>query len=522
METEKGITCSEQDRKDVEAFRAGIHKEALKRLQRIDPGIREVVDRYPTEAFLQAYWDYPGKWYTVVAIPQEFRSRTAMVEALVRDTLSQRRGGQAKTEKRRPERSAPDAAAEQARRMCGKKLDVKHYEYEKLFTVSLDQKRRSCTLVGRDAQGRFILEYYEEHSLGSATGSVSEYYVLTDEEYRRYAKTALVNCQLSRQEYTRLRALADGPDGTVAYRDARYTLGRKDDFPYLRVDGKTYWLSCHPYEPCLFITDKDGDKTAVHNAFDPSDVLRDISKGRTFLSITGREYSARDFCEMVEYAAGRGNISISDAERVFVGRAAPARAVPAKTETAETAKTPVRETAETSAPETAVDPEPPLPEARPFSVLYADFPDAAADVYIVKDDRPCRGLASHRRALAAACRALSAPDDDGAAWRFDVERARGWPVSAEAPFACLPPDGELNFRRAVLDPPQGNLYDSADFDALCAALFPRGRSRLEVFAWSTDWSDYFDEGHEWWGALCYTIYDRSLDRYAVILASATD
>ena len=165
---------------------------------------------------------------------------------------------------------------------------------------------------------------------------------------------------------------------------------------------------------------------------------------------------------------------------------------------------------------------PPLPAAEPFSVLFEDYPEADADIYIVKDAEPCRGLASHRRALAAACKALNRRERGGGAWRFDLDAARGWPVSADAPF--LPPsaDGAATLRKAVLDPPHGSHYGDADFEALCATLFPRGRGRLEVFEWSTDWSDYFDDGHEWWGAMCCTVYDRSMDRYAVLLASETD
>ena len=54
------------------------------------------------------------------------------------------------------------------------------------------------------------------------------------------------------------------------------------------------------------------------------------------------------------------------------------------------------------------------------------------------------------------------------------------------------------------------------------ALFPHGTEHLIVLAWTTDWSDYFDEGHEWWGAGCWTVYDALAERCAVILASATD
>lgn len=53
-------------------------------------------------------------------------------------------------------------------------------------------------------------------------------------------------------------------------------------------------------------------------------------------------------------------------------------------------------------------------------------------------------------------------------------------------------------------------------------LFPNGPEVLNVMEWTTDWADYFDDGAEWWGTACWSIYDRSLDRYVVILASATD
>jgi len=54
------------------------------------------------------------------------------------------------------------------------------------------------------------------------------------------------------------------------------------------------------------------------------------------------------------------------------------------------------------------------------------------------------------------------------------------------------------------------------------ALFPKGKEGLEVYEWTTDWTEYFDEGHEWWGTLCLTVYDKLLDRMVVIMASATD
>ena len=94
--------------------------------------------------------------------------------------------------------------------------------------------------------------------------------------------------------------------------------------------------------------------------------------------------------------------------------------------------------------------------------------------------------------------------------------------SRKALFAPVNADEWLNYRKAFLRPPHGNVYTDDDFERVNAALFPGGADALEAYRWTTDWSDYFDEGHEWWGALCLTVYDKTLDRFVVILASASD
>ena len=105
------------------------------------------------------------------------------------------------------------------------------------------------------------------------------------------------------------------------YRDERYVLGMYDGYPYLTINDKKYVLTCHPYEPCLYITREGGSMTAVHNAFDPFYVLEAFRGGETVTSVTGLEYDAKGFCRMIEYAADMVNINIDDAERVFGGRA---------------------------------------------------------------------------------------------------------------------------------------------------------------------------------------------------------
>ncbi len=73
-----------------------------------------------------------------------------------------------------------------------------------------------------------------------------------------------------------------------------------------------------------------------------------------------------------------------------------------------------------------------------------------------------------------------------------------------------------------LDPPHSTNYTLEDFIKLNNILFPKGKEHLEIYDWNVDWSNYFDDGKEWWGAAAISIYDRLLDRYIIIFASSTD
>ncbi len=84
---------SEQDLRYAAEFRKEIHREALAIVRKTRPNTTEVIDRHPVEDYFQENWEYPGKWYTVVAIPYGYRSRKALVDMIVRDTLSGRDPG---------------------------------------------------------------------------------------------------------------------------------------------------------------------------------------------------------------------------------------------------------------------------------------------------------------------------------------------------------------------------------------------------------------------------------------------
>lgn len=158
-----------------------------------------------------------------------------------------------------------------------------------------------------------------------------------------------------------------------------------------------------------------------------------------------------------------------------------------------------------------------VPEAPqdPFAALIAQYPDLAVDYGLVQAEGGS-DYAAHRRALKTAFARLNG------GWSGDPDRAVGERVPAEGLFSSRYTPGRLNYREAFLYPPHGNGYTGQDFVRVNATLFPKGTAGLEVYAWTTDWSDYFDDGHEWWGALCLTVYDKAMNRFAVLLASATD
>ena len=163
-----------------------------------------------------------------------------------------------------------------------------------------------------------------------------------------------------------------------------------------------------------------------------------------------------------------------------------------------------------------------------FDRLIAEYPDVVCDYCIIDNAGraakeagvfPYSGVGSHRAALGYAAGELFA---NGEEWSYDLQKARCRKLGSKALFAPAPSDEWLNYRRAFLCPPYEHGYTDRDFERVNAVLFPGGTGGLEVYRWTTDWSEYFDEGHEWWGALCLTVYDRSLDRFVVIMASATD
>ena len=196
----------------------------------------------------------------------------------------------------------------------------------------------------------------------------------------------------------------------------------------------------------------------------------------------------------------------------------------------------------------------------PFYELIGEKYDRCViDYCLIAPDAPYRGIRSHREAALFAMLKMieryladqrtsekrqrsEEVAEDLFPWSLDFGKAEARRIDP-AEFLFVPtavrkikcgatvydrkgPDvdaGEqIPYWYAFLEPPQWFDATPEDFERVNDALFPKGIDALEVYEWTTDWSNYFEAGHEWWGTACWSVYDRHLDRFAVLFASATD
>lgn len=198
----------------------------------------------------------------------------------------------------------------------------------------------------------------------------------------------------------------------------------------------------------------------------------------------------------------------------------------------------------------------------PFYEQIKAYKRCVIDYCLIEDDIPHQGYRSHKDAiLFAMCKVIERyieyqlkaeinfnrdkiedVDEEPFPWSMDIGKAKAERINSVS-FLCAPSIIEKdssgrsqyhcelqNAMRREQKPywytfwetPNKTGYGKDDFDKINHILFPNGDESIEVYEWTTDWSNYFDAGHEWWGAACWSVYDRSLNRYVVIMASTTD
>ena len=187
----------------------------------------------------------------------------------------------------------------------------------------------------------------------------------------------------------------------------------------------------------------------------------------------------------------------------------------------------------------------------PFYELIGKYDRCIIDYCLIEDDVPHQGKRSHKDAILFAMLKVMERDiddrcreaqDETFPWNLDTGKAQAHQIDPAALlhvpeilrtdragqrfYDCRLPDplkGEqIPYWYAFWETPQPSGYGPDDFRRVNSILFPAGTDELEVYEWTTDWSNYFDDGHEWWGTACWSIYDGRMHRYIVIMASTTD
>ena len=193
----------------------------------------------------------------------------------------------------------------------------------------------------------------------------------------------------------------------------------------------------------------------------------------------------------------------------------------------------------------------------PFYELIEHYPRRGVDYCLIESDAPHRGYPSHRDAvLFATLKVIERDIEEQQAelgfsgelqsepfpWSLDTGKAQAHQIDTDALlhvpeilrtdsvgrrfYDCKLPDplkGEqIPYWYTFWETPHRSGYGPDDFRTVNAALFPQGTAELEVYEWTTDWSNLFDDGHEWWGAACWSVYDGRMGRYVVMIASETD
>ena len=86
--------------------------------------------------------------------------------------------------------------------------------------------------------------------------------------------------------------------------------------------GKTYLLTSHPYEPCLYIWEKDLQVCTLHNAYNTVDLKKAFSVGETvstnYAKDYDKEFDEAGFCRVLAAAldSGRDDMDLFDAAKL--------------------------------------------------------------------------------------------------------------------------------------------------------------------------------------------------------------
>ena len=297
------------------------------------------------------------------------------------------------------------------------------------------------------------------------------------------------------------------------FESEKYALDCCQEYLEFTFNNTTYQLTSHPFEPCLYI--RQGDKLIriIHNAFTIEEMIEAAKGIYQITSVTGTKYDIEAICEVLSHAL-KPDFFETDLSTLEAKLRAKKELEPIAKSAINTKIQQTQNTSPIHITELVED---------LFYQEYLKYEDAVLDYCIVKTDSDEHEKWVHQQVVLFAMNQWQASLKEE--YEIEIkcypERMKAEQIKAKD-FFEQPVSNKKSYRYLFLNPPHGCDYTEEAFQKLNHMLFPNGLENLEIYDWSTDWSNYFDDGNEWWGARCVSIYDKSLDRFVVIGASATD
>lgn len=181
-----------------------------------------------------------------------------------------------------------------------------------------------------------------------------------------------------------------------------------------------------------------------------------------------------------------------------------------------------------------------LKEHKIYEMLASTYGEVPLDYVILLLEEEYKGVETHKEAVIEAFNILNTRTVVGNNYNFNViieEKKMFASLYSIEELLQLPKDNYYDNRPkgnrcysipnptpywyAFLEPPYGVPYLTLDFIKFNDRLFPF-KDNTEVYRWNDDFSNYFDDGKEWWGTGLWSAYDKTTGIFVIIGASLTD
>ncbi len=178
-----------------------------------------------------------------------------------------------------------------------------------------------------------------------------------------------------------------------------------------------------------------------------------------------------------------------------------------------------------------------LKEHKVYEMLNSTYEGVVLDYAILLSEEEYKGVETHKKAVIEAFDIFNERAIVGNYnYTIETEKMAASICSIEE-LLQLPEDDYYNSRPkgnrcfgipqptpywyAFLEPPYGVPYLTSDFIKFNDVLFPF-KEEVEVYRWNDNFSNYFDDGKEWWGTGLWSAYDKTTGIFVIIGASQTD